>query len=230
MKNKIVFFLLLSISAFGQQKAPVKFFIDNENGYFEILVDDTLLIKRYKDSLTVGEHNLKVWSYGYDISELTVTILPEQLNEVHVKLNRSESYNAYGESYDRYRKKFHKNVTVPVSVTIAMGITSSIFMINAYDLKKKIETDIVNYSLSSETEEIAEIKSRIFSNNQKYNQARYTYYITGGLFIGGVITSIYTAIKFKRNNIEPVLNKQSPFEQKTSLHFTGNGVSLILKI
>lgn len=225
-----ILFILGSCISFAQQKGAVKFFVDNENGYFEVLVDDTLLIKRYKDSLTVGEHHAQIWSYGYDVSDVSFTVKADTVTEVHVKLDRSMAFGAYEESYSRYRIKFHKSVTVPVSLTLAFSITSGTFMLNAYDLKKKVVTDMENYSLTTVPDEIATIKNRVEVNNKKYNFSRTGYYISGGFALAGIATSIYTCIKFKKSNTEPTYSKQSPFADKVSFQFTGNGFALQLKL
>lgn len=223
--------LILSASfSIAQNKGVVKFLVDNENGYFEILVDDTLLIKRYKDSLAVGHHKAQIWSYGYDIKDVEFTVKADSQTEVYVKLDRSIAYSAYEESYDRYRMEFHKSITLPVSVTLAFALTSGTFMLNAYDLRKKVVSDIDNYSLTTLPDEIALIKARVHDNNRKYNLSRTGYYITGGLAVAGIATSLYYGIKFRNNNVEPTYSKESPFSDKVSFQFTGNGFALQLKL
>src|SRR5688500_4260958 len=71
-------------SARAQNKGEVKFLVDNQNGYFEILVDDTLLIKRYKDSLTAGVHKAQIWSFGYDVKDVEFTVAADTTTEVYV--------------------------------------------------------------------------------------------------------------------------------------------------
>lgn len=204
--------------------------MDNENGYFEILVDDTLLIKRYKDSLEVGYHKAQIWSYGYDAKEVEFTVKADTITEVYVKLDRSIAYRAYEESYSTYRLKFHKAVTIPISISLAFSLTSGAFALNAYDLHKKVLIDINNYSQTTVPDEIAMFKLRVEENNRKYNINRTGFYITGGLALAGIGTSIYTAIKFKRSNTEPTYSKVSPFDNKVSIQFTGNGFALQFKL
>jgi len=222
--------LFFSFISMAQQKEAVKFLVDNENGYFEILLDDTLLIKRYKDSLTVGEHKAQVWSYGYDIKEIEFTVEPGKTTEVYVKLDRSVAFGAYEASYAEYRVKFHKSVTIPISTSLALSLTSGAFMMNAYNLRKIIVTDIGDYSQTTIPDEIALIKNRVEENNRKYNFSRTGFYITGGLALAGIGTSIYTAIKFRRSNSAPTYSKQSPFSDKMSLQFTGTGFVFQFKL
>lgn len=223
-------FCSMNKTAICQEKADVKFLVDNENGYFEILLDDTLLIKKYKDSLTLGSHIAQIWSYGYNTETVEFKVLPDTVNEVYVKLNRSQDFLEYEQRYDAYRMKFHKAVTLPVSSTIAVSMMSAGFMIRAFDLRKVIVSDIELYSKTSLPDEIEAIKMRVDENNSKYNVNRYGYYITGGLALAGIFTSVYTAIRFKNNNTEPVYSLQSPFDKKIGLRTTSNGVSLVIRI
>ncbi|MBK6525323.1 MAG: hypothetical protein IPG07_07060 [Crocinitomicaceae bacterium] len=231
LRHLAVFILLISSHVSNaQNKEAVKFLVDNENGYFEILLDDTLLIKRYKDSLTVGQHKAQVWSYGYDVKEVEFTVEPGKTTEVYVKLDRSAAFGAYESSYAAYRVKFHKAVTIPISTSLALSLTSGAFMINAYNLRKTVLVDINNYSQTTIPDEIALIKNRVEENNRKYNISRTGFYIAGGLALAGIGTSIYTALKFKRSNPVPVYSKQSPFSDKMSLQFTGTGFVFQIKI
>jgi hypothetical protein len=222
--------LICTSSSMAQNKEAVKFLVDNENGYFEILLDDSLLIKRYKDSLTVGQHKAQVWSYGYDTKEIEFAVEPGKTNEVYVKLDRSAAFGAYESSYAVYRLKFHKAVTIPISTSLALSLTSGAFMINAYNLRKTILVDINNYSQTTIPDEIALIKNRVEENNRKYNFSRTGFYITGGLALAGIGTSIYTAIKFRRSNSAPTYSKESPFSDKVCLQFTGTGFAFQIKL
>jgi len=222
--------LICASASMAQNKEAVKFLVDNENGYFEILLDDTLLIKRYKDSLTVGQHKAKVWSYGYDTKEIEFTVEPDKTTEVYVKLDRSVAFGAYESSYAAYRVKFHKAVTIPISASLALSLTSGVFMINAYNLRKIVLVDIDSYSQSTIPDEIALIKNRVEENNRKYNFNRTGFYITGGLALAGIGTSIYRAVKFRRSNSAPIYSKQSPFSDKMSLQFTGSGFVFQFKL
>jgi hypothetical protein len=225
----LVFTFTLTQS-FSQQYGAVKFQVDNANGYFEILVNDTLLIKQYKDTLPVGTYRAEAWSYGYDVEDFSFTILPDTAISVYVKLHRSTVYQAYEQNYQKYRMDFHKAVTLPLTTTLAFGVTSTIFMIKAYDLKKEVTTRISSYYASPVTSEIALIKEDVAKLNSKYNTMRTGFYIGAGFTALGVITSIYTGTKFRRTSTEPSYSKTSPFATKTSFHFTPYGCGMIIKI
>lgn len=226
----IVVGLILTFNVWAQQKAPVKFLVDNDNGYFEIFLDKSKLLKLYKDTLTVGKHTAEIWSYGYDVKEIEFTVLPDTLNEVYVKLDRSAPYLAYAESYKTYRMHFHKMVTLPVSATLSCGIVSGIFLLNGYDLKKQIDLDMIGYFVSSDVDEIEAYKIAVDENNKKYSICRAGYYAFGGLMLVGIGTSIYTGIKFRNNYEEPVYSKQSPFSTRTGLNFSPSGIGFTYRI
>ncbi|MBI3135457.1 MAG: hypothetical protein HYZ14_12345 [Bacteroidetes bacterium] len=214
----------------AQNTGVVKFLVDNQNGYFEILVDDTLLIKRYKDTLTAGPHKAEIWSYGYDVKEVEFMVVPDTTVELYVKLDRSTAYMAYEQSYHNYRQKFHKSVTLPVSLTLSMGITAGVFMLNGYDLKRQITADINEYALTPQASEIALLKASIESNNRKYTICRYGYYVSGGLTLVGIATSLYTGLKFRSDNEEPTYSRSSPFETRSSFYIGPGGFQFIYRI
>jgi len=223
-------FCLLSFHAAGQNKGVVKFQIENDNGYFEVLVNDTLLIKKYQDSLPEGNYTAQVWSQGYDVKDADFTIKKDSVTLVYLKLDRSTAYAAYNQSYRNYRIKFHKSVTVPVCVSLGFAITGGVFMIRAFDLQKRINLDIANYSQTPNPTEIDLLKIAVAENNKKYNLMRTGFYVSTGLALLSIATTIYTSIKFKNNIEEPTYSKLSPFNDKMTLQFNGNGAAIIFRI
>ena len=93
-----------------------------------------------------------------------------------------------------------------------------------------VKLDIEAYDITSNSEEIDELKIRVAENNRKYNGLRTGFYITTGCTVLGIATSIYTGIKFKRNNEEPTYSKQSPFLNRVGLGFSAEGCTLTLKL
>ena len=201
MKFQLSFFVislfaifLVASNSFAQNKGLVKFQIENDNGYFEVLVNDTLLIKKYQDSLTEGIYSAQVWSYGYDIKEVDFKVIKDSVTTVYLKLDRSTAYQAYNQSYSNYRNKFHKSVTVPVCLSLGLAITSGVFMIRGYDLQKQINIDIASYNQTPDPVEIDLLKVAVQENNRKYNFIRTGFYVTSGLAVLSIATTIYTSI------------------------------------
>ncbi len=222
--------IFVSGSSFSQGTGIVRFFVDVDNGYFEIEINDTMWLRRYKDTLPAGDYSAKVWSPGYVVAPIDFTIVEGMVTEKHVKMAKNNDFVDYELKYKAYRMQFHKQFTVPLSVTLASTITTGVFMVNAYNTKKQINTDIDLYYKSPVSQEIDEIKLRISDNNQKYNRQRTAFYINTGFtfaFIGG---TIWSYMNFNKNYTEPTYSKESPFKDKFSMNLTPYGCSFSIKI
>src|SRR5210317_2036688 len=99
MKN---FFLIVTFTAlsFGQDawaqgKGIVKFFVEVDNGYFEIELNDTMLLKRYKDTLPAGHYEAKVWSPGYIVAPISFDVVDGMTTEKHVKMAKNNDFLRY---------------------------------------------------------------------------------------------------------------------------------------
>ena len=166
------FVLLMSCYSFSQDKGVIKFLVDVDNGYFEIVINDTIFLKRYKDTLPVGNYTAKIWSPGYVINETDFVIEKDKTTETYVPMAKSNGRIQYESDYIDYRMQFHKSLTIPVTATLITSLATGWFMMRSFDLKKDVGADVELYSKSSVTSEIAEIKLRIDENNRKYNRNR----------------------------------------------------------
>ena len=207
-----------------------KFLVDVDNGYFEILIDDSLYLKNYKTNLIPGSHTAKVWSPGYITTEVSFEVKAGETTETYVEMAISNNRQKFEADYSAYRLRFHKSLTIPASVTLASTLTTGTFMILAYDRRRQILKDIDGYHASPEYSQVEDFKERIAANNRKYNNYRIGYYIGSGLSILSLATTIYTYTKFKRNNVEPVLNSESPFKERFSLRVSPLSFGLTYKI
>ncbi|MEX1003087.1 MAG: hypothetical protein WDZ35_13295 [Crocinitomicaceae bacterium] len=229
MKGKLfigfLFFVLCHISI-AQDKGEVQFLVEVDNGYFEIVIDDTLYLKKYKTQLPVGKHKAKVWSPGYVTSVVSFEIEKDQVTRKHVKMAISNERIQYESDYKDYRMKFHKSLTIPASFTLATSLTSTYLIMKAYDKKKKILSDINSYHLAATYKDVVFYKDRIHSYNEKYNRQRIAFYTTLGISGALLGTTIYTYLRFKKNNREPQLNSESPFKDRFSLQIAPTGFSL----
>jgi|GEM_PF-2661493 len=212
--------LILAINqhstSLAQDQGVVKFLVDVDNGYFEIEINDSMLLKRYKDTLPVGEYKAKIWSPGYVVTPVSFTIEKDKTTELYVVMAKNNDYLAYEENYSAYRNQFHKNYTAPLSLTLVSTITTGAFMARAYSLRKRIYTDIEAYYNSPITSELDEITLRIEDANKKYNFNRNAFYINGGITLALIGGTIWSIKRFNQNYIEPVFNKESPFKEKYS--------------
>lgn len=217
-------------SVFSQGKGVVRFLVDVDNGYFEIEINDTMLLKRYKDTLPAGTYNAKVWSPGYVTNNITFTVVEGKTVEKYVEMAKTNDYLDYELNYKDYRNQFHKQFTAPLSLSLASTLVTGVFMVRAYTFKNKIQTDIDSYHLSSTTTEIDAIKLRIADNNKRYNRQRTLYYIGSGVSVLCIGGTIWSYLNFKKNYTEPVYFKESPFKDKYSFNITPYGCSLTLHI
>ena len=232
--SKFLFLLTLAFSlgksVFAQNQGVVKFFVDVDNGYFEIELNDTFLLKRYKDTLPVGEYEAKIWSPGYVVTPISFIIEKDKTTELYVQMAKNNDFIQYEEDYRLYRNQFHKNYTTPISLTLISAITTGAFMVRSYSLKKSITNDIDLYYKAPLTTEIDLIKTRIEANNKKYNFNRSAFYINGGLTLVLLGGSIWTMRHFNQNYREPVYFKESPFKEKYSFQVTLFGCYFALHI
>lgn len=234
--KKYILIILIGLSFIGVQEGKaqnvgiVKFFVEVDNGYFEIEINDSLLLKRYKDTLPEGHYSAKVWSPGYVVAPIEFDVVAGKTTEKHVEMAKNNDFIRYEAEYKDYRMKFHKSFTLPLSLSLGTAITSGIFMVNAYDKRKEVLSDVDLYDKSAVPEEVSLIKQRIRLNNQKYNRYRTGFYIGTGLTLGLIGTTIWTYRKFNRENTEPTFDKTSPFKDKYSFNLTPYGCSFSIKI
>lgn len=226
----LLFCLTLVQRTNAQDTGSVRFLVDVDNGYFEIVIDDTMYLKLYKANLPVGHHTARVWSPGYIITEVEFDIKKDEVNEKYVKMAISNERQDYEFAYKEYRSKFHKSLTLPLSITLGLGLTTGYFMMKSYDTRQLIYDDITLYHQAPTYSEVLFYKNRLENNNIKYNRLRgafYTSLVATSLMVG---TTIYTYRKFKQNNTEPTYNKESPFKEKFSLQLSPFGGRLIFNV
>ncbi len=222
--------MLLCAGSFAQDTGVIKFLVDVDNGYFEIELNDSLLLKRYRDTLPVGNYNAKIWSPGYVVKPISFEIKKNEVTDLYVEMAKNNDYLQYETDYKAYRTQFHKNYTAPISLTLLSSLSTGLFMVKSFSYRKLITEDIDLYYKSPTTNELDAIKLRVNSNNQKYNRMRTAFYINGGVTMGLIGATIWSIRHFNENYTEPVYNKDSPFASKYSLNFTTNGCGLFFHI
>ncbi|WP_157454104.1 hypothetical protein [Crocinitomix catalasitica] len=230
--NKIFFFLiaLLPFMVYGQNKGLAIFYVDQDNGYYEILINDTLLLKKHKDSLPTGSYKAKIWSSGYDVKEIKFDIQTNETTLNAITLVRSNDYKRYESDYKIYRMKFHKEFTLPITLSLAGSLTTAGIMLKTYGLQKSIRTNIEKYHASFSISEVEEIKADINDLSQRYNRNRVAYYISGGITTVLVAGTIYSGFRLRKHNDEPFFKETSPFEDRISYSISPFGGQLIFKL
>src|SRR5690606_14161860 len=90
-------------------------------------------------------HEAKVWSPGYLINVVEFDIIAGKTIDQYVPMVISNERQKFEREYKSYRMAFHKSFTVPLSVTLALSLTSVAFMTTAYISKNKVYDDIDLY-------------------------------------------------------------------------------------
>ena len=121
----------------AENEGMVKFLVDVDNGYFEVLVNDTLWLRQYKDTLPAGKYEAKVWSPGYVIHPIDFEIKAGEVTEKFVNMVFTNDRQKFEADYKAYRMNFHKSFTVPASVSLGISLWTGYHMIRSYDLRKK---------------------------------------------------------------------------------------------
>jgi hypothetical protein len=221
---------VMGLTGSAQDKGIVRFMVDVDNSYFQIELNDTFLLKRHRDTLPAGNYTGKVWSPGYEIMPIEFKVVAGLTTEKYVKMVKNQDFITYEKEYKVYRSHFHKQLTLPLTVSLAGALTTGFFMTKAYTSKKLVMQDLDLYDRSPSPTEIDEIKVRIDENNARYNRQRFGFYVSTGLTLACVGTTIWSYRHFKRTYTEPTFNKESPFEEKYSFNLTPYGCSLAIKL
>ncbi len=208
----------------------IRFLVDVDNGYFEVLVNDSLLIKRYMDTLPEGNYSATVWSPGYTPMPFHFIVEAGKINTQHLTLHHNTAKIDFVNSYREYRNKFHTSVTLPGCLTLANTLISGSFMIAAFDIRKKVVEDVALYQQAALNSEVNDIKLRVEKNNLRYSVYRGIFYTGTGFSLALLGTTIYTALRFKRRNAEPVYLDQSPWHDRFSFQVSPFGCRLQFNI
>lgn len=204
----------------------VRFLVDQDNGYFEIVIDDTMYIKKYKCALPAGHHKAKIWSPGYIINVVEFDIIAGKTINQYVPMAVSNGRQEFEREYKDYRMAFHRSFTVPLSITLGLALTSVSYMTTAYISKNRVYDGIDLYFSAPTYFEAIELRNSIHENNRKYNLRRVCFYTSLGLTVASLTTTIFTFRKFNKNYTEPELNDPSPFKDKFSLGLSPFGCSI----
>lgn len=223
--NFLFVFCIMS-NGFAQDMGVAKFYVDTENGYFEITLNDTFLLKKHQETLPVGKYHAKIWSPGYAVFELDFQVVKGEVTNCEAKMKRSEAYMVYEKEYRDYRMQFHKQFSLPLSISIASTLSTGYFMLKGYDVRKTVIADIDLYSQAVLVKDVDQIKLRIAENNRKYDQLRTAFYINSGISLLCIGGTIFSAVHFKKNYKEPTYFKESPFKERFSFHYGVNSFNL----
>lgn len=230
MKYLTSILLLFSLTCHAQN-GIIKFMIEQENGYFEVLINDTLLLKTYKDTLPVGKYRAQIWSKGYEIMD-TSFIIKENIETIHFqKLKRTSEY--YSQIKERVLRNKKKTIYVRPSIflSVATATTAIVFGASASNQLKSINLFIEDYKKLKSLAQVQIFKSELLNMQNRFNKTRSIFYTSltlSGLFTGMAIYGNHLLNKrypYKELNFKP-----SPFVDKISFNCGINSFSLTFSL
>ena len=231
MKKFFLAIILLTstLSVSAQEMGQVRFLVDVDNGYFEVVINDTLYLKKFKDSLPPGNYTAEIWSPGYVTENKEFTIESGKTTDVEVTPVHNNDYVQYEYDYKEYRNEFHKSLTAPLALTLTSALYTGTVMLRMYNFRDQAIDELALYNLSISSTEIGTIKTNIDTYNSKFKRNRIFFY--SGAFLTGALAvySTYSFIKFKRNSTEPTYNKDSPFKDRFTFIPNPTGFTMQLR-
>lgn len=231
--TKIVFLsslLSLSLSCFSQKKGIVRFAIEVDNGYFEILLNDTLLVKSYKDTLPVGHYNGVVWSPSYEAKVIEFDVIPGDNSPFYLKLEHNEAhYNneLVSKNYDRKRRLYRHT---PVYLSVGGLLTSGVVLPFLRKSSKDLEEQVLLYDYLKAPHLIRNYKADFIPLEKKYNLQRTLFYAGIGVSCASIVTAVFTFRYFNSHFRYSNLKEESPWHDRFSMNFGLNTFNLTLKI
>lgn len=230
MKHFLFFatFFALSASSSFSQTGIIKFAVDVDNGYFEILINDTLLLKQYKDTLPAGDYSAVVWSPTYVAQEIDFKVTEGMDAMLHVKMVRSDEYLTYAKSQAVFYKKKQSLVKRPAIISSMLTIGTATSFIWLMQKDKQRQELLLNYDNMKEVLKLNNYKDEYETVENHYNLARTFFYVGTGLTLASIITSVFTIRnfnqKFKHNR--PVYSDGSPWQDRFSINVGVKSCSL----
>ena len=232
LTKPFLLFLLLSLSLYShsQKTGIIRFAIEVDNGYFEIFLNDTLLEKRYKDTLPVGHYEGTIWSPTYKTKDISFDILEGDNGKFHTKLEHNEAYYEDIKASINYDKKRNLYKRLPVFLIVTGLITSGVvypFLSKSRDI---IDDRISRYSELSLPSYIRNFKTSFIQYENQYNTRRAIFYSGIGISCSAFVASFFSFRYFNRNFSYSNLKETSPWADRFSFYFTGSSTGFIIKI
>lgn len=230
MKYITILLFLFSLTSYCQT-GTIKFVIEQDNGHFEILVNDTLLLKTYKDTLPVGTYTAKIWSPSYKQLDTSFIIKKNIETICFHQLKRTENYYNEVKNMVLRNKKKSVYVRLPIFLSVVAATSTIIYSASASKQLKATNLFIQDYPKLESLAQVQVFKSELLGMQNRFNKTRtrlYTSLTLSGLFAGVTIYGNHLLNKrypYKRLNLKP-----SPFIDKMSFNYSINSFSLILSL
>jgi hypothetical protein len=207
MKLLISIFILLTTNALHSQESleqkvldstNTKFYINQQFGVFEILLNDTIIIKHWRANLKPGAYKGQVWAPHYETSDISFVVEDGQETKVYVTLQKttylSEFESKLEEYYAKQRVLFSNPIVVSMFFTAASLTTYGIATKTKGRLKK-IE-DL--YRVSTDPGEIFNLKNEYVRLSGVYDKQYRAQTILFGLTSVVYIISVKLILEFRK--------------------------------
>ena len=237
MKSILLFGLFLINSVvFCQEFGTIRFGIeldeqmDIDKRYFEIQLEDTLLINQSIVELPTGLYEGFIWSPGFETQEIQFEIKPNENTDLLMKMERTVEYLAYRQEMPLYLKKGKRFKRAPL-IFMVLCAGGTIFATERMtSFQRKLFQGEYDYQYTTSVRNMILLKDEMRLNTIKYNQYR-TFFYTGLAATGvALIGSIWSARYFKRKIPKPYYNKESPFQNKLGLEIGIGRINLTWNI
>lgn len=234
MKKRFFFILLyfLSLSSAISQTGIVKFGVEVDNGYFEILINDTLLLKRYKDTLPAGNYTAKVWSPTYETKEIEFNVVEGQSQNLHVKMRKTDAYLEYFSNRLTWDRKKQIQVNNPIIITSLFAVSTITFQRFIVHFNNKMVDMYSEYGAQKEVFKLKNYKRNFTALETNYNRFRSYFYGSLALTSVSAVTGFFTIRNFRKKykGKRPYYKDASPWQNRVSFNGGFNNFSLIYRL
>ncbi|MFD1551978.1 hypothetical protein DNU06_01235 [Putridiphycobacter roseus] len=224
-----MFFLLLFMSATSsaQVTGRVRYLIDQSNGYFEVLLNDKLITRTYRDTLDVGVYKAKIWSPGYKMVDTSFIIKENIETIVFIKMKLSKEFYSRSRSNVLRNKKRTTFFRLPMAVSLGGFVSTAYFSAKAIKVNKDVDLFIQDYNKKSNQGAVLNFKEELLLMQNSYNLNRkrlYTGLIVGG--IGAGISMVGLRYLNKKYPFKALFEEDSPFANKLSICYNINSINI----
>ena len=223
----LLFWLFYGINS-NAQTGQIKFAVEVDNGYFEILLNDTLLLKKYKDTLPVGFYEATVWSPSYLPKDFKFEINEGDNKSLYLKLDRNPDYIDFVRKDVEWDKKRNRLARLPVGLTVTSGIFTIVSHQFLAHQHRKLNENLAEYRAANGVFQLQLYKENFAPIEKNYNRLRTAFYsgvtVTSALAVMTVFTRWHFHKHYKYN--VPSYQDHSPWHDRFTWHIGPQSVHL----
>jgi hypothetical protein len=168
-RTSLLIALMLVSLAGVSQKGSVRLFVKPGSDYY-IMLDDLKSKQSHILTLEAGQHDISLWSYGYDRMDTTLTIMAGDTTRAIFELNKSADYVAYQRQIEKYHRKNLALKGYTSAFLLASTVTSAIFYAKHKSSFNDYEALEGRYAESVDPQEILQIKEEMVEVSDRQNK------------------------------------------------------------